>query len=120
MTTTNKAPQSSPIEGCHLTHFDDEVDRVEAANISDPNEAGESNLLEFATGQNPYADTHSLQAASEGISFKVVWSESLEEASWGSAGVTESIRRNYRSCRQKLRAARASIAKAKRREVPME
>lgn len=110
MTTTNEAVQTSPIESWRLTHFDDEVDQGEAANISDPNEDGESNLLEFATGQDPYADTRlatpvavteggivqftytrSHQAVSEGISFQVVWSETLEEASWGSAGVTEAV-----------------------------
>jgi len=76
---------------------------------TDSNKDGETNLLEFATGQNPHANTltttgigrsganieftytRSKAAMSDGITFTVEWSDSLAPGSWSGTGVTEQI-----------------------------
>jgi hypothetical protein len=73
----------------------------------DANLDGESNLLEFATGQDPWANTlvstslgldgetlefrytRSKAALSEGMVFTVEWSDTLLHDSWSIVGVTE-------------------------------
>ena len=80
-----------------------------AADTFDANGDGESNLMEFATGQNPKASTNakpalikngtSLQfsytrsdaAIADGVTFTVEWSDSLAAGSWSAEGVSEQI-----------------------------
>ena len=80
-----------------------------AADDYDANFDGENNLLEFATGQDPHAATliatpvmvdgselefrytRSKAALTNGFTFTVVWSDTLQPGSWSSVGVTEII-----------------------------
>ncbi len=80
-----------------------------AADLADSNRDGELNLLEFATGQDPNANTttktplvrngatvefsysRSLAAMAAGMTFSVEWSDTLASNSWSSAGVTEQL-----------------------------
>ncbi|MFC7335955.1 LamG-like jellyroll fold domain-containing protein [Haloferula chungangensis] len=80
-----------------------------AADDYDANFDGEDNLLEFATGQDPFANTFadislSLEAGSiefryvrsssaigDGIQFIVEWSDTLAPESWSNAGVTDIV-----------------------------
>lgn len=109
MESTNEAAEPSPIQDWRLTHFDNEADQGIGGNSSDVNNDGEANLLEFATGQDPYADTRletpfeisvgevdftytrSHDALQQGVTFQVVYSETLSEGSWSGAGVTEVV-----------------------------
>ncbi|MFC7335953.1 LamG-like jellyroll fold domain-containing protein [Haloferula chungangensis] len=79
-----------------------------AADSYDANFDGESNLLEFATGQDPHASTlvstpltmkggnlefrysRSKAALADGMTFTVEWSDGLLPDSWSSAGVNDS------------------------------
>lgn len=83
-----------------------------AADNADPDNDGESNLYEFATGQNPQAGTlvspsilrsgtnleftytRSKAAVLDGLTFTVEWSDTLDPVSWSSSGVTESTTGN--------------------------
>jgi hypothetical protein len=78
-----------------------------AADSYDANFDGESNLLEFATGQDPHANTlvstpvevngeviefrypRSKAALADGMIFTVEWSETLLPGSWHTTGITE-------------------------------
>ncbi len=80
-----------------------------AADTFDANGDGETNLMEFATGQDPKAATtrpgtialngatlefsyvRSLAAQTDGLQYAVEWSDSLAPGSWSSAGVSESV-----------------------------
>ena len=80
-----------------------------AADGFDANSDGESNLLEFAAGQDPNADTlfrpslaisgsvlefvypRGKQASADGFGFIVEWSDSLLAGSWSSTGVSERV-----------------------------
>ncbi len=96
-------------ENWRQQHFGTTTNTGNAANTFDPNNDGESNLLEFATGQNPNAATltttgvvrsgatldftytRSLAAMADGVTFTVEWSDTLAAGSWSSEGVTEQI-----------------------------
>lgn len=103
------APLSlSGIEAWRFEYFDTIENTGSAANTYDANFDGESNLLEFATGQDPYASsllatpvevdsstlefryTRSKAALAAGVTFSVQWSDTLLPGSWSSVGVTES------------------------------
>jgi autotransporter-associated beta strand protein len=91
------------------THFGTTANTGSAADLFDANGDGESNLLEFATGQNPHATTNavpslvrtgatldftyarSVAAMSDGATFTVEWRDSLTTGVWSGAGVTEEI-----------------------------
>ena len=80
-----------------------------AANSYDANFDGESNLLEFATGQDPQANTlvatpvelnvgdfefryaRSTAALDSGVTFTVKWSDTLLPGSWSSVGVVDAL-----------------------------
>jgi hypothetical protein len=80
-----------------------------AAALADPNKDGESNLLEYATGQNPnvgmraetslmldgntvgFIYARSIGAMTSGVIFTVEYSDTLTDSSWSSAGITEQI-----------------------------
>jgi hypothetical protein len=80
-----------------------------AADQEDPNADGENNLLEFATGQNPHANTlaettvalngsdlafcyaRGLAAIADGIQFDVEWSDTLPAGSWSTDGIADVI-----------------------------
>ena len=88
-----------------MLHFG--TDELTGADGFDANFDGESNLLEFATGQNPHANTlarkememnganlefrytRSKAATEDGIQFAVQWSDTLLPGSWSIAGVTD-------------------------------
>lgn len=95
----------SAIGQWRFTHFGTTENTGQAADSADPNHDGESNLLEFATAQNPHAPTFAsislspapgtmldftytrLKAAhEEGYIFKVEYSDSLTPESWISVG----------------------------------
>ncbi len=81
----------------------------DAGDLADSNRDGEVNLIEFATGQNPYAKTRAISgpaatnptlemifprshaAIRDGFTFAVEWSESIAPGSWSREGVTEQI-----------------------------
>ncbi|MEY3896715.1 MAG: hypothetical protein RLZZ214_2235 [Verrucomicrobiota bacterium] len=94
------------IENWRFDHFGSTVETTISANNADPNDDGETNLLEFATGQNPQANTRaaasltsdlkfiyvrSVAAHSSGIAYVVQWSDTLAADSWSSVGVSEEI-----------------------------
>lgn len=78
-----------------------------AADSSDSNNDGETNLYEFATGQDPHAGTligpamelsgenleftytRSKAAVLDGFAFTVKWSDVLEEQGWTTAGIAD-------------------------------
>jgi len=82
---------------------------VTEVGAADSNNDGESNLLEFATGQSPLASTlvetrlvqngenieftytRSKAAMTDGITFTVEWCDTLSGVTWSPVGVTESI-----------------------------
>ena len=96
-------------ETWRFTHFATTANTGNAADIADPNQDGESNHLEFATGQDPNASgttptplvrngnmlestyTRSIAARTGGVNFVVEWSDTLAVNSWSSVGVTEQI-----------------------------
>jgi hypothetical protein len=89
-------------------HFGTMDNTGTAADSEDPNNDGESNLYEFATGQNPFDSTRmsptltrnganleftytrSKAAVLDGVTFTVEWSDTLAPGAWSSIGVTES------------------------------
>lgn len=92
-----------------LTHFGTTANMGSAADGVDGNGDGESNLLEFATGQMPndqsrtetpvapngtsleFTYTRSKAAMADGVIFTVEWSDTLAGDSWSSAGVTQQV-----------------------------
>ncbi len=99
----------SALDAWRWTNFGTTSNAGSAADIADPNSDGESNLLEFATGQNPNAPalaatlvnltdanieftyTRTKAALASGMVFAVEFSDSLAASSWSSIGVSESI-----------------------------
>lgn len=95
------------IETWRQANFGTTAETASSTNSADPNGDGESNLLEFASGQNPAANsrlitnlvdtgaaleftyTRSLAAMAGGMSYSVQWSSGM--GSWDSSGVTEQI-----------------------------
>ncbi len=95
----------TPQETWRFNHFGTTAETIASASTADPNGDGENNLMEFATGQDPAANTHlttsladngstlefiyrrSLKALAGGMSYNVQWSDEL--GNWGSSGVTE-------------------------------
>lgn len=100
---------ASPIEQWRYANFGITASSGSAADMADPNADGESNLLEFATAQDPQAASNaaitwqrngtaveftyvrSKAAMSEGMTFSVEWSTTLLAGSWTTTGVTEQI-----------------------------
>jgi hypothetical protein len=99
----------TPIEQWRLQYFGTTANSGNSADSFDANKDGESNLLEFATSQNPNAPTKAVTsvvkngsaleftyprsnaAMLDGVTFTVQWSDTLATNSWSSAGVTEQI-----------------------------
>ncbi len=91
------------------TYFGTTANTGTAADTFDANGDGESNFLEFATGQDPsaasitstpvvrkggnieFSYTRSNSAMADGIAFEVEWSDTLDPDSWSTAGVSEQI-----------------------------
>ena len=100
---------ATPRQAWRFAQFGTVANTGLAADSFDANADGESNILEFATGQNPNASTRAttslvksgtnLQlnyvrsdaALADGIGFGVEWSDTLAPGSWSSTGVTEQI-----------------------------
>jgi hypothetical protein len=96
-------------ETWRFNHFGTTGNTGIAADLFDANSDGETNLLEFATGQNPLANTRaqtsiapdgtslefrytrSKAAVADGVQFVVQWSDMLAAGSWGNAGVVDSV-----------------------------
>lgn len=95
----------SAIEQWRFTHFGTTENSGNAADSADPNHDGESNLLEFATGQSPHTPTltaistpsapgslldfiypRSKAAFEQGYLFSVEYSDTLAPNSWTSVG----------------------------------
>lgn len=109
MTASSEGPPASPIEQWRARYFGSPDDIGEAQSTADPNQDGETNLVEFATNQDPHANTlistsmgvgddmvqfrytRSKAAVAAGISLTVQWSGSLRQESWSSDGISESI-----------------------------
>lgn len=99
----------SAIEIWRQNYFGNQANTGIGSDSSDANNDGETNLLEFATGQDPYAATlatpslakdgntlkftytRSHAALADGILFVVEWSDTLANESWDSSGVSEEI-----------------------------
>jgi hypothetical protein len=97
------------LQAWRFQHFGSPANTGSGADDNDSNQDGETNLLEFATGQDPHASTltatplmgatedlqltytRSKAAVADGLSFSVEWSDTLLPDSWSSAGVSESI-----------------------------
>ncbi len=97
---------ATAIEQWRFTNFGTIANIGNAADLSDTNNDGELNLMEFATGQNPNAATsaatgmarngaiieftctRSLAAMSDGVIFTVEWSDTLTPGSWSTTGVS--------------------------------
>ena len=100
--------QLSVQQAWRFEHFGTIDNTGTAADSYDANFDGESNLLEFATGQDPHAGTllatplevdsstlefrysRSKDAIAAGLTYTVKWSDTLLPGSWSSASVTES------------------------------
>jgi autotransporter-associated beta strand protein len=92
-----------------FTHFGTTQNIGNAADSSDTNNDGESNLMEFATGQSPHTRTiatpnltkngdtlrfsynRSKAALTEGVIFSVEWNDTLESDKWSQIGVSEQV-----------------------------
>jgi hypothetical protein len=99
----------TPQQTWRFTYFGTTANSGIAADTVDANDDGESNLMEFATGQDPNAGTttttpvainganlefrysRSHAAIADGILFAVEWSDTLLGGSWSSAGVMDSL-----------------------------
>jgi hypothetical protein len=97
------------LEAWRLQHFGSMDNSGEAADSNDPDFDGLSNLMEFATANDPeqsspmpglpslngntieFVYTRSKAAIDDGFTFSVEWSEDLTSPIWNSAGVTEEI-----------------------------
>ncbi|MCU0795797.1 MAG: PA14 domain-containing protein [Akkermansiaceae bacterium] len=93
------------LEIWRMQHFGNMADN----DSIDSNKDGETNLLEFATGQNPHTNTlattgigrdganlvftynRSKAAILDGVTFTVEWSDTLQANSWSHSGVFEEI-----------------------------
>jgi autotransporter-associated beta strand protein len=92
-----------------FAHFGTTANSGNAADQFDANGDGESNLLEFATAQNPHAATkatakllrngnmleytypRSVAAMASGVTFAVEWHDTLAPSGWSTVGVTELV-----------------------------
>jgi hypothetical protein len=98
---------NSELQRWRFEHFATIDNTPPAADNYDANFDGESNLLEFATGQDPYASTfagtsatlnganlefrytRSKAALADGFQFTVEWSDTLLPDSWSISGVND-------------------------------
>jgi hypothetical protein len=98
---------TSELEAFRKRNFGTTKNTIPAADDYDANFDGESNLLEFATGQDPYANTfaevsvtfneanlefhytRSNAAMADGMTFQVEWSDTLLEGSWSMSEVVD-------------------------------
>ncbi len=105
--TFNLTVTGTAMETWRFAHFGTTAETTASSNSADPNGDGESNLLEYATGQSPAANsrvitsladtgagleftyTRSLVALAGGMSYAVQWSAGL--GAWDSSNVTEQI-----------------------------
>jgi Bacterial TSP3 repeat len=92
-----------------IANFGTAANSGTAADTFDANNDGEINLLEYATAQNPYANslavvtairtanalevtyTRSKAAFTGGVTFTVEWSDTLAANSWSATGVTQTV-----------------------------
>ena len=99
----------TPQESWRFANFGTTANAGNSADLADANHDGESNLMEFATAQNPHAvtratpvvarngatleftSTRSLAALADGVTFTVEWRDDLASGAWSSAGVSEQI-----------------------------
>jgi hypothetical protein len=97
------------VEAWRIQHFGDSSPAGLAADLADPDADGESNLYEFATGQNPSAGTtraptlagssglleltytRAQSALAAGYGFTVEWSDTLDPGSWSTTGVITTV-----------------------------
>jgi VCBS repeat-containing protein len=97
------------LEAWRLLYFGNIDDGGPGADTNDPDFDGLSNVLEFATGNDPaqsspmpgilnlsgdtieFVYTRTTAAINDGFTFQVEWSDDLTSANWTSAGVTEEI-----------------------------
>jgi hypothetical protein len=95
------------IQGWRLQHFGTVENSGDAADLFDADGDGESNLLEFATGQDPLVETEAVTglmikasdlefrylrgkiASAAGFIYRVEWSDSLLPGSWNTTGVID-------------------------------
>ncbi|MDQ8198650.1 hypothetical protein QEH56_10845 [Pelagicoccus enzymogenes] len=102
-------PPTTALEEWRMLHFGTKEGTGNAASTFDANRDGESNLLEFATGQDPFATTvaekdisingetielrysRALDAVESDLLFTVFWSETLHPESWSTAGVSQFV-----------------------------
>lgn len=101
--------QMTELQSWRLAHFGTIENNGIAADRFDANSDGESNLLEFATGQNPHEGTslttplevgldtisyrypRSIAAVGDGMLYQVEWSDTLQENSWSTSGVIDNL-----------------------------
>jgi hypothetical protein len=125
------ATDISRMDAWRMLYFGTTASSGTAADDYDANFDGESNLLEFATNQNPHASTltstlatvnganiefrytRSKAAMTDGISFNVAWSDSLQPGSWSTTGVTESLESESSEAQQVLAVVPMGTSKAR-------
>jgi autotransporter-associated beta strand protein len=118
-------------EAWRLEHFGTTQDAGNAADTFDANSDGETNLMEFATGQIPHAATRatpsllkngttleftytrSNAALADGLLFTVEWSGTPAAGGWSNSGVSERILSDNGTL-QSVRASLAAGTAAKR------
>jgi hypothetical protein len=99
----------SSLDNWRLQYFGTTSSTGSAAETFDASGDGETNLMKFATGQNPnahtphpgvlvlsgtnleYTYTRSDAAMTYGLTFAVQWSDTLQAGSWSTSGVSETI-----------------------------
>ncbi|MEX1116947.1 MAG: autotransporter-associated beta strand repeat-containing protein [Akkermansiaceae bacterium] len=108
-------------------HFGTNANANTVADSFDANNDGESNLMEFATAQNPLASTlttpsivkngatleltytRSLAAMADNVTFTVEWCDDLTAGAWSDVGVSEQILSDNGTV-QTVRASVAAVA----------
>lgn len=100
---------ATALQSWRFTHFGTTENSGNSADAADSNGDGEENLFEFATGQNPHANTRNTPtlarngatmeftytranaAIGDGVTIAVETSDDLTGGSWRTTGITESI-----------------------------
>lgn len=89
LTNVTPPPPATPITQWRLTHFATSENSGSSADLADPNDDGEPNLVEFATGQNPLAPSRAASVQQTGAGLVMTYSRSKAAVTSGYTLVVE-------------------------------